>query len=620
MGLFRWFETRIDPFRSTPQRDPPGNVWRFYWHYLRQIPVAGGALLLLGAIIPILDTLLFVTIGRVVDAMSATPSGSGSWNAVGSLLAMVAGLLILGVVFGLGHMLLQMLTLTGPFHNLVRWQAHNRIMRRAMRFFQGEASGRIGTHLIEVGNTLPATLFGTVNQLWSTVILIVSVGVVFASLYWLFLVPLLLWLASYAVIVRYFMPVIRKRAAAHFEAFSQNQGRFVDTYANITTVKLFHGAAIEDGFLKGGLVSMMSTNWRLMRMYIWQWLAVHVLEAGLLLSVFAIAIALWIAGTVPLGAIVVATGLAIRLQQSGYAIVGGFAGIAQSVGTVQNTMKSIVPSEPEPARPAASGPPIVEGRIAFEDVAFKYPTGDEVLSDLSFTLPARGSLGIVGLSGAGKSTIINLITGLYAPQSGRITIDGMDIAGMSETQLLGSLSVVSQDPSLFNRSVRDNVGYGRPGASDEELMAALASASAADFVSKLVDAAGRKGLDAMVGERGIRLSGGQRQRIAIARALLKDTPILILDEPTSALDSETESAIQSTLAQLMERKTQIVVAHRVSTIARMDKIIVLDRGRVAEEGPHDALVALGGAYAGFWKRQSTTTGAADAVAALPPRE
>lgn len=618
MNLFRWFETRIDPFRATPQRDPPGSVWRFYWHYLRQIPVAGTAALLLGAASPILDTLVVVAIGRVVNAMSGVPSGEGSWTTVGPLLGTVAILLGLAIIFGLGAMLTQMLTLTGPFNNLVRWQAHHRIMRRPMRFFQGESSGRIGAHLIEVGNAIQGSVFGAVNQLWFMVVLLTSSAAVFAGLYWLFLIPLLVWLGGYAVTIRYFLPRIRRSAAGQFEAFSQNQGRFVDTYANVTTVKLFNGTAVEDGFLKDGITTMMEANWKMMRLYVIQGFVIRFLDLFLILSIFAIAIALWVNGTVPVGAIVVATGLAIRIQSTSFVIVGGFAGLAQSIGTIQNTMKSIVPTEPEPERPAASGADITKGSVAFDNVVFRYPTGEQILSGLSFSLPAHGSIGIVGLSGAGKTTIINLLTGLYAPQDGRIAIDGIDIASMSEAQLLDGLSVVSQDPSLFNRSVRDNVRYGRPGATDDELMAALEAAPAAEFVGKLVDAQERTGLDAMVGERGIRLSGGQRQRIAIARALLKDAPILILDEPTSALDSETEAAIQATFARLMQRKTLIVVAHRVSTIARMDKIIVLDGGRVSEEGSHDELVALGGAYHGFWQAQAAKGG--PAIAAAPPRD
>jgi ATP-binding cassette subfamily B multidrug efflux pump len=346
----------------------------------------------------------------------------------------------------------------------------------------------------------------------------------------------------------------------------------------------------------------------MMRLNTLQGLSVGALDTLLLGSVFTMALLAAINGLLPVGDIVVATALVLRVRSISSAVVGGVTGLANSIGTVQNGMKSIAPPEPDPAPRPATGFTIRDGSLGFSDVTFRYGGGEPVLDQLSFEVGARSSLGIVGLSGAGKSTILNLAAGLYPPEAGSITVDGKDLTDMAETELWAGLSVVTQEPMLFNRSVRENLLYGRADATDAELFDVLRRVSAAEFVQKLVDNEDRKGLDAHIGERGVKLSGGQRQRLAIARALLKDAPILILDEPTSALDSETEAAIQQTLASLRSEKTLLVIAHRVSTVAHLDRLIVLDKGKVVEEGTHDELVEQGGIYSRFWRLQTEGSG------------
>jgi ATP-binding cassette subfamily B multidrug efflux pump len=440
--------------------------------------------------------------------------------------------------------------------------------------------------------------------LWNVIVLLGSTAIIFVGLHWWFVIPLVLWAIGVALIVAFFVPRTRKAATANFEERSLLSGRFTDAYANITAIKLFGATDREDDYIRAGINRFLVVVKRLMRLQTYQTAAVGSLDVLLTGSVFVMA--LWAASRnlVPIGDIVVATGLVLRISGVSFQIVGGLSGLAHSIGTVENGMKSIAPKDAEPAPRPPTGFLVRDGALAFRDVTFRYGEGDLVLDGLTFDVEAKSSLGVVGLSGAGKTTILNLAAGLYAPDSGSIAVDGRDIGEMAETELWAGLSVVTQEPMLFNRSVRENLLYGRAAATDAELEEALSKVSAAEFVSKLVDNDGRKALDAHIGERGVKLSGGQRQRLAIARALLKDAPLIILDEPTSALDSETEAAIQATLASLRRQKTLLVIAHRVSTVAHLDRLIVLDKGKVVEEGTHDELVALGGIYARFWQLQT----------------
>ncbi|MCC6983366.1 MAG: ABC transporter ATP-binding protein [Bauldia sp.] len=607
MSIFSWFETRIDPFVAGPARDPPPRLLGLYWHYIRQAPGPILALFILGCCNPVLESLIFVALGVAVDTMVSTPPDAAS-RQFGGLFWQIPLLLVGSLVCGGLYVALGQQSIVAPFTSLIHWQAHRRVVRRPMSYFQGESSGRVGTQILEIGNTIRTSALQALSSIWFTTIFIVSTGVVFLDLDRAFLMPLALWVAGYSVVIWYFTPRILEGGKISFEGYTQLSGRLVDTYGNISTVKLFGGGQQEDEYIRAGISRAIQANRPVQRLQTLQWLAVNGLDVVLIVWVFSIALNLWAADAIAVGAIVTATGLVIRLHSTGYMIIGGVAGLAQNLGKVQSAMKAIVPENPEPDRRPSNHPPTAHGMVRFDNVAFQYPNGERVLSGLSFSVPSRGSIGIVGLSGAGKTTIVNLLTGLYAPQSGTILIDGHDTAFVSESALFESLSVVSQEPSLFNRSVRDNVRYGRPGATDDEINAALAAAAADEFVGKLEDAHGRRGLNAVVGERGVRLSGGQRQRIAISRAILRDAPIFVLDEPTSALDSETEASIQNTLAKLRERRSLIVIAHRVSTIARLDRILVLHKGVVAEEGTHDELVSRGGQYFTFWQHQ--TEGAA----------
>jgi ATP-binding cassette subfamily B multidrug efflux pump len=397
-------------------------------------------------------------------------------------------------------------------------------------------------------------------------------------------------------------------------------GRVVDSYTNIQTVKLFSHARREASFAKEGMATFLGTVYRSMRLVTELYGALYVLNSLLLFSVTAISLWLWLGQAVTIGAVAVVIGLVLRLWGMSQWIMWEMSSLFENIGTVQDGITSISMPRVVEDRPGAKDIVVDKGDIVFDRIGFHYGKGKGVIENLSLTIRPGEKVGIVGRSGAGKSTLVNLLLRFYDLESGRILIDGQEIASVTQDSLRANIGMVTQDTSLLHRSVRDNILYGRPDASEAMLIEAARRAEALDFIAGLADAKGRKGFDAHVGERGVKLSGGQRQRVAIARVMLKDAPILILDEATSALDSEVEAAIQENLYKLMEGKTVIAIAHRLSTIAAMDRLVVMDRGRVIEEGSHDELVASGGLYAQLWERQSGGFLLADAATEPQPPE
>ena len=381
-------------------------------------------------------------------------------------------------------------------------------------------------------------------------------------------------------------------------------GRIVDSYTNIQTVKLFSHARREASYAKDGMSSFLETVYRSMRLVTQLYGCLYVLNSSLLVAVGALSVWLWLGQAIGIGAVAVVIGLVLRFWGMSQWIMWEVSALFENIGTVQDGIGSISLPRLVEDRPGAKELVVEKGQIAFDKVGFHYGRGKGVIESLSLTVKAGEKVGLVGRSGAGKSTLVNLLLRFYDIESGRILVDGQDISLVTQESLRARIGVVTQDTSLLHRSVRDNITYGRPDADEAMTVEAAKRAEAIDFIAGLADAKGRKGLDAHVGERGVKLSGGQRQRVAIARVMLKDAPILILDEATSALDSEVEAAIQENLYRLMEGKTVIAIAHRLSTIAAMDRLVVMDEGRIIEEGTHDELVAKGGLYAHLWERQS----------------
>lgn len=404
--------------------------------------------------------------------------------------------------------------------------------------------------------------------------------------------------------MRYFVPRMRKISAEQADARSLMTGRVVDSYTNIATVKLFSHSNREQSYAKESMDMFLDTVHRQMRLSSGLEICITLMNSFLFFSVAAIGIGLWMNGAVMPGAVAIALGIILRIWGMSHWIMWEMAALFENIGTVQDGINSISLPRLVSDKPNAKPLPPVSGDINFNDVTFNYGGEKGVIEKLNLTVPRGQKVGLVGRSGAGKSTLVNILLRFYDVEQGTITIDGHDISEVQQDTLRKNLAMVTQDTSLLHRSVRDNLLYGRPDATEEMMIAAAKQAEAHDFILELTDPAGRKGYDAHVGERGVKLSGGQRQRVAIARVLLKDAPILILDEATSALDSEVEAAIQEQLHRLMEGKTVIAIAHRLSTIAEMDRLIVMDQGKIIEDGSHDELLQKDGVYAQLWKRQS----------------
>jgi ATP-binding cassette subfamily B multidrug efflux pump len=507
------------------------------------------------------------------------------------------------VLIGL-HDLLVNQTILPNLTARIRWQNHRYVMRQSLGFFQNDYAGRIANRIMQTGASLRESAVQIVDALWYVAIYTGSALIMFAQAdIWLAL-PLLVWLFAYVGTLAYFIPRTKERSWKQSEARSKLMGRIVDGYSNILTLKLFAHTEREEGYVADAMREQMEKLRRMTRLTTAMDSTITTLNGFLIVGTSALAIWLWSEGKVTVGAIALSTGLVIRINNMSGWIMWVVNGIFENVGTVQDGLETI--SQPRAVQDRADAVPLAvsQGSVRFEEIHFHYGKASGVMAGLDLAVRPGEKIGLVGPSGAGKSTLVNILLRLYDLEDGRILIDGQDIAGVTQESLRSQIGVVTQDTSLLHRSIRDNLLYGRPAASEEQIMDAVRKARADEFIPQLVDGEGRTGFDAHVGERDVKLSGGQRQRIAIARVLLKDAPILILDEATSALDSESEAAIQESLEVLMRGKTVIAIAHRLSTIARMDRLVVMDKGIVVESGTHAQLLAHGGLYARLWARQT----------------
>jgi ATP-binding cassette, subfamily B, multidrug efflux pump len=473
-----------------------------------------------------------------------------------------------------------------------------------MTFFQDEFAGRVSTKLMQTSLAVRETVMKLLDVLNYVIVYFSGTLIIAASADLRLMLPFVVWLITYIGLLRYFIPKIRVISERQADARSTMTGRIVDSYTNIATVKLFSHSKREERYAREGLEDFLQTVHQQMRMVTTFHVSLYAMNCLLLFSVGAIAIWLWLGSAISVGAVAVGIGLVLRLNGMSQWIMWEMSALFENIGTVEDGITSISLPRLVPDVPNAPELKVSAGAITFHSIGFHYGKGAGIIDRLSLDIRPGEKIGLVGRSGAGKSTLVNLLLRFYDLESGRILIDGQDISQVSQDSLRAHIGMVTQDTSLLHRSVRDNVLYGRPDASDAMMRQAVKNAQADGFIEDLSDAKGRRGFEAHVGERGVKLSGGQRQRIAIARVMLKDAPILIMDEATSALDSEVEAAIQDNLYRLMQGKTVIAIAHRLSTIAALDRLVVMDKGRIVESGSHEELIAANGIYAALWARQS----------------
>ncbi|MDQ2078359.1 ABC transporter ATP-binding protein [Marinimicrobium sp. ABcell2] len=602
--MFAFFESLLKPFPPDEPERPPKTLVAFCRHYTRGASGLLIAMAMLAAVIAALEIALFSFLGVLVDWLSTTEPDQ-LWAQHGTqLLLMGALVLIVLPITVFFHSVLIHQSLAGNYPMVIRWLAHRYLLGQSVSFFQDEFAGRIATKVMQTALAVRETVMKLLDIAVYILVYFAGMIVLLSSLDYRLGMPLVAWFIAYAGLMYYFLPRLAQVATRQADARSEMTGRIVDTYTNIATVKLFSHSRREADYARSGMSHFLGTVYPQMRLATLLSSGVWTINALLIFSTAALAIWLWHGGNISTGAIAAALGLILRLNGMSQWIMWEVSNLFENIGTTKDGINTF--STVRTVRDQADAKPlqVTDGKLQFDHVSFHYGKDEGVLKDFNLNIRPGEKIGLVGRSGAGKSTLVNLLLRFYDLEKGRILIDDQDISKVQQESLRAQIGMITQDTSLLHRSVRDNLLYGRPDASEEEMIEAARQAEAHDFIQELSDAKGRRGYDAHVGERGVKLSGGQRQRIAIARVLLKDAPILIMDEATSALDSEVEAAIQTNLNQLMEGKTVIAIAHRLSTIAALDRLIVLDQGRIIEQGTHSELIQSGGVYAQLWAHQS----------------
>ncbi|GLS82915.1 ABC transporter ATP-binding protein [Paraferrimonas haliotis] len=603
--MYQRFERFVDPMPEQEPQQPPQGLLAFCRHYTKGFEVALIGMSLLTALTAILEVSLFGFMGQLVDWLVAR-SPETLLEQEGLKLIGIGALLVIGMPLLVWlHALVVHQTLLGNYPMSIRWFAHRYLLKQSVSFYQNDFAGRIATKVMQTSLAIRESVMKLLDVMMYVLVYFTTMIVMMAAADIRMIIPMLIWLACYVGLQLYFIPKLKKVSTEQADARSTMTGRIVDSYTNINTVKLFAHTQQEASYAKESMEGFLDTVYRQMRLATGINVGVQTINYLLTFTIAALSIYLWKDDAISIGAIALSISLVLRLNGMAQWIMWEISSLFENIGTVADGMATL--SQPTDIQDKADAKPLLvnQGKIDFSHVSFHYDQDQlGVINQLQLAIAAGEKVGLVGRSGAGKSTLVNLLLRFHDIEKGQICIDNQDISQVTQDSLRSQIGMVTQDTSLLHRSIRENILYGNPQASEEELIQATQKAQAHEFIQTLNDNHGNHGYDAQVGERGVKLSGGQRQRIAIARVLLKDAPILVLDEATSALDSEVEAAIQESLYELMEGKTVIAIAHRLSTIAAMDRLIVLDKGRIVEQGKHEELINGNGIYAQLWAHQT----------------